>query len=377
MKLYFFHTNSDYLVGLRLPMLTALVEEGYEVTAFAPEMPEGNAVKLSQHGIRARSYQLRPAGLNPVADLRDTWRLAKMLRCEAPAIVFTNNIKPVVFVTFAAAMARIRRRYALVGGLGYAFTVAPGQRLSVARYLMRWVASSLYAIAFRLCDNVIFHNNDDLQMMLRLRVCPRGRGAVVAGSGVDVDQFSPVNQPTVPTFIFVGRLLEDKGVREYLQAAVETKMAFPDARFILVGEPDANPSAIDVAAVQGLVDRGVVEWKGKVADVRPYLHESSVFVLPSYREGVPRSTLEAMACGLAVVTTDAPGCRETVRSGENGLLVPVGDAESLAAAMASLCADPPRVALMGERSREMVVERFSSQRVNADILALIQDWGSQ
>lgn len=370
--IYFFHTNSDYLVGLRLPMLVALVNAGYQVSAFAPDISDENSRILLSNGIAARSYELSPAGINPIRDLRDTWNVTRMLRREAPKIVFSNNIKPVVFVTLAATLSGVRHRHALVGGLGYAFTDEPGRVLSTSRRVTRFLASSLYALAFRLCRRVIFHNNDDLEMMVNRRICPRTKAAVVAGSGVDIDQFFPSERPYVPTFVFVGRLLADKGVREYLHAIVETKKAFPKARFLLVGGTDANPTAIDPAEVQRVVDDGVLEWKGKVSDVRPYLRESSVFVLPSYREGVPRSALEAMACGLAVITTDAPGCRDTVRAGENGLLVPVGDAQALSAAMQLLCANPDKVAAMGKRSREIVVERFSSQRVNADILALIQ-----
>lgn len=371
-RLYFFHTNADYLVGLRLSMLVAMVQSGFSVSAFAPNMDEGSAAVLARHGIQARSYQLNPAGINPLRDLRDAWRIARMLRREAPDTVFSNNIKPVVFVTLAASLAGVRRRHALVGGLGYAFTDEPGRRLPAARRITRMLASTLYAIAFRLCTRVIFHNRDDLEMMVSRRICPRQKAAVVAGSGVDIEAFAPAMRPAVPTFVFVGRLLADKGVREYLNAVVETKQRFPEARFLLVGGADANPSAIHPDEVQDLVDAGSLEWKGKVSDVRPYLQESSVFVLPSYREGIPRSTLEAMACGLAVVTTDAPGCRETVQPGENGLLVPVGDAAALSAALASLCSEPARIAEMGDRSRSMAMERFSSHRVNGDILALIQ-----
>lgn len=371
-RIYFFHTNSDYLVGLRLPMLVALVKAGYQVSAFAPNMSDDSSRILDSHGISPRSYELAPAGINPIRDLRDTWKIMQMLRIEAPEIVFSNNIKPVIFVTLAAALAGASYRYALVGGLGYAFTDEPGRKSSISRKITRIIASALYAIAFRLCDRVIFHNNDDRIMMVDNRICPREKAAVVAGSGVDPDHFFPGDRPTIPTFVFVGRLLADKGVREYLHAIVETKNAFPQARFLLVGGADTNPSAIDTKEVQHLVDAGLLEWKGKVSDVRPYLRESSIFVLPSYREGVPRSTLEAMACGLAVITTDAPGCRDTVQSGENGLLVQVGDAQALSAAMQLLCGNPGKVAAMGKRSREIVMERFSSQRVNADILSLIQ-----
>jgi glycosyltransferase involved in cell wall biosynthesis len=371
-RLHFFHTNAAYLTGLRLPMLDALVRAGYRVSAFAPNMDQPTARRLADHGIEGRAYGMDAAGISPLRDIVDTWRIARMLRREAPDVVFSNNIKPVVFVTVAATLAGVRRRHALVGGLGYAFTDVPGTRLPVSRRLTRWIASTLYALAFRLSSRVIFHNPDDRDLLVRRRVCPADRAAVVAGSGVDVDAFAPEDRPTDPTFVFVGRLLADKGVREYLEAAAATKRRYPLARFLLVGEADANPSAIDAREVERLVQAGVVEWKGKVADVRPHLHESSVFVLPSYREGVPRSTLEAMACGLAVVTTDAPGCRETVVHGHNGLIVPVGDAQALAGALAELCDDPARIPTMGDNGRAMAVERFSSDRVNHDILNLIQ-----
>ena len=372
-KLFFFHTNADYLIGLRLPMLIALVQAGYEVTAFAPNVEAKHSDILSKHQITSSTFSLHPTAINPIRDLRDTWRLSRYLRVEQPDIVFSNNIKPVVFVTLAAALAGIRRRYALVGGLGYAFIKPESGGMSLSRVATRMVASVLYAISFRLCRRVIFHNCDDLAMLERQWICPRGQGAVVSGSGVDIQEFRPAQRPASPTFVFVGRLLVDKGVREYLQAAERVKKQFPEARFLLVGDTDANPSAVDRSEVTGYVDRDVMEWKGQVSDVRPFLAESSVFVLPSYREGVPRSTLEAMACGLAVVTTDAPGCRETVEDGVNGLLVPVSDATALAEAMASLCKTPERIAAMGDESRRIAEARFSTTQVNGDILQLISE----
>ena len=373
LRLYFFHTNANYLVGLRLPMLVALVQAGYEVTALAPDMHGSVVKRLQQHGIFGRAFELSPSGINPLRDMRDTMRLARILRNESPDIVFSNNIKPVVFVTIAAAIAGIRRRFALVGGLGYAFTDIPNRRRTFSRVMTRLIASALYTVAFRLCSVVIFHNRDDLQKLVRLGICPAGVGSVVSGSGVDIKAFVPGVRPLSPTFIFVGRLLADKGVREYLNAVIETKRTFPTARFILVGDTDDNPSAIDIEEVRHCVGAGALEWMGKVTDVREFLRQSSVFVLPSYREGVPRSTLEAMACGLAVITTDAPGCRETVEPGVNGILVPVGDSKALTEAMIALCQDEARVAQMGNHSRRIAIARFSSIQVNNNILALINE----
>lgn len=372
-RLYFLHTNPAYLVGLRLPMLVALANAGCDVTAFAPGLGEEHARTLRAHGIAGRSLSIRAAGMNPLRDLADTLRMVRVFRSERPDIVFANNIKPVVFGTIAAALARVRMRYALVGGLGYAFTTVPGGRVPVARRLSGLIASGLYAISFRLASAVVFHNRDDVALMTSRGICPRRKALVVAGSGVDVDDYSPGEGAAGPSFVFVGRMLVDKGVREYLQAARTVKQAFPEARFVLVGDADANPTAIGRNEIDEYVARGDVEWMGKVADVRPFLRQASVFVLPSYREGLPRSTLEAMSCGLAVVTTDAPGCRDTVEPGTNGFLVPVGDADALAGAMRRLCESPELRVAMGRESRRMAVERFSCDSVNRDIVALLEN----
>lgn len=371
-RLYFLHTNPAYLLGLRLPMLVALAEAGCQVTAFAPGLGNEHADALRAHGIAGRELSMNAAGMNPVQDLADTWKMVRLFRAERPDIVFANNIKPVVFGTIAAALAGVRLRYALAGGLGYAFTTVPGERVPLARRISGWIASALYAVSFRLATAVVFHNRDDLALMERRRICPPGKSLVVSGSGVDTEDYSPGEPVAAPKFVFVGRMLADKGVREFLQAARQVRQACSGATFLMVGPIDANPSAIGRAEIDEYVARGDVEWVGKVSDVRPFLRRSSVFVLPSYREGLPRSTLEAMACGLAVVTTDAPGCRETVEQGVNGLVVPVGDAGALATAMQRLCEDAGLRQAMGRESRRMAVERFSCETVNRDFVALLE-----
>ncbi len=353
-------------------MLVALRNAGCRVTVFAPGLGKEHVEILGGHGIEGRGLSMNAAGMNPLRDLADTLRMARLFRSERPDIVFGNNIKPVVFGTIAAALAGVRRRYALVGGLGYAFTDVPQGDVPFARRLSGWIASGLYAVAFRLASAVIFHNRDDVKLMTERRICPPGKASVVSGSGVDTDDYMPGEKVAAPSFVFVGRMLVDKGVREYLQAARKTRQAFPEATFVLVGGSDDNPSAIAPAEIDEYVARGDVEWVGNVSDVRPHLRSASVFVLPSYREGLPRSTLEAMACGLAIVTTDAPGCRETVEHGVNGLLVPVADADALAGAMRHLCQSRELRDAMGEESRRMAVARFSCDTVNRDIISMLE-----
>lgn len=373
LRLYFIHTNPAYLLGLRLPMLLALVRVGCKVTAFAPGIDRDQIATLEGMGIDARGIDIRATGMNPARDLVDMARMVRLFTKEKPDIVFCNNIKPVVFGTIAAAIAGVRKRHALVGGLGYAFTTMPDSRTGSARRAARYVASVLYAIAFRLASTVIFHNADDADLMVATRICPRGKASVVPGSGVDTDEFSPAEPVDGASFVFVGRMLADKGVREFLEASRLVRRVYPEARFTLVGEADSNPSAIPAGEIERHLDSGDVRWVGKVSNVRPYLHGASVFVLPSYREGLPRSTLEAMACGLAIVTTDAPGCRDTVVDGLNGTLVPVGDAAALAQAMMAFCEKPGIARQMGQESRRLAVERFSCHAVNDAILSLLQE----
>lgn len=375
-RLYFIHTNAAYLLGLRLPMLKALVDAGCEVTAFAPGLRPEQAAALQHHGITARILSLKAARMNPLLDAVDFIRMVRLFRREHPDIVFANNIKPVVYGMLAAALARVPERHALVGGLGYAFTRTPDGDGGGARRLAGWIARLLYAAAFRAAHSVIFHNRDDLAYMAARRICPAGRARVVPGSGVDITAYVPSEQAPRTSFVFVGRMLTDKGVRELMQAMRQLRRSHPQVNCVLVGDADHNPTAIGREEIEASVARGDVRWVGYIDDVRPYLHDASVFVLPSYREGLPRSTLEAMACGLPVVTTNAPGCRETVIDGRNGRLVDVGDVDGLTKAMRDLADDPALRAEMGRQSRLLVVERFSIQAVNSQIIAVIgkREW---
>lgn len=371
MKLMLVHTNANYVVGLRLPLLSYLSVLGYKIVACAPNMGSRQADILEANGIEGRSCSIDATGLNPVRDIINFFRLFSFISREKPKIILANNAKPVIWATLAAALAGIERRYCLVGGLGYAFTPEPGAA-SFRRRLVKFVMGRLYKAAFGAATAVIFQNTDDRDELVTAGICPAGKAHVVSGSGVEVAHYRPAAaQPVSPVFVMVGRLVADKGVREYLQAARMVKQQQPEARFLLVGQIDPNPTSLRIDELATYVDGGIVEWPGAVRDVRPWLAQANVFVLPSYREGVPRSTLEAMACGLAVVTTDAPGCRETVDAGRNGILVPVRDADRLADAMLQLARDPAQRAAMGRCSREYAERRFDTRIVNDDMARIM------
>jgi glycosyltransferase involved in cell wall biosynthesis len=221
---------------------------------------------------------------------------------------------------------------------------------------------------------VLFQNEDDLAFFTSLGMLPERQSChVINGSGVDIDHFAVSPRPTGPvTFLFVGRLLRDKGLFEYVEACRSLAERGVPARFQILGPLDSNPSSIQVDQLDAWVREGTVEYLGETDDVRPALAAAHVLVLPSYGEGTPRSVLEAMAMGLAVVTTDVPGCRATVRDGCNGFLVPVRDSEALADAMTRLAVDPDLIARFGREGRRVAEERYDVRLVTADILAYMR-----
>jgi glycosyltransferase involved in cell wall biosynthesis len=360
------------VANFRGPLIRRLVARGIRVHALAPDYDDATRAAVRALGAEPVDISLERTGLRPGRDAVDMLRLAGVLRRLKPDLVFCYFIKPVIYGTLAARLAGVKRRYALVAGLGYVFT-PDGARDTVRRRAMRLAATNLYRVAFRLCRRVFLQNGDDLEALCRGGVLPRGKAVLVNGSGVDLARFPPViPAATPPTFVLVARLLREKGVVEYVEAARRIRADRLDAVFLLLGDVDSNPGGLSRAEVEGWANQGVVEWPGQVADVRPWLARSSVFVLPSWREGKPRSTQEAMAMGLPVVTTDAPGCRDTVEEGVNGFKVPVRDPSALEAAMRRFLDDPALAIAMGRESRRIAEELFDVDRINDAMLRAME-----
>ena len=366
--------NANSLVNFRGPLLKALLQRGCEVTVAAPGVSGGTASAewLEHEGIPAADLPLDRTGLNPLADMKLFLALLQLFRRERPQTMLGYTIKPVIYGTLAAWLAGVSRRYALVTGLGYAFTgEATGKRGWVQR-----AARLLYRLALARATGVIFQNRDDAALFAELGLLKSGVPVhVVNGSGVDLLHYRPQAIPArgaAPTFLLIARLLTAKGIREYAAAAATIKADRPDARFLLVGGHDSNPDAIPVSELDRWQTDGTLQWLGELSDVRTALAECDVFVLPSYREGTPRSVLEAMASGRAIITTDAPGCRETVIEGENGFLVPVCNSTALAAAMRRFIDDPSLAERMGQKSLEMVRLKYDVELVNKEMLKAME-----
>ncbi len=345
-------------------LIQDLVDIGEDVVVVAPGLAGGPlAVALRQLGARPADVRMRRAGTSPIGDLVYLVQLWLLLRKERPAWFMGYTIKPVIYGIVAAWLAGVPRRIALITGLGYAFTAnRSGFLVSLVRVL--------YKAGLAKAELVIFQNPDDLELFKQLGIVGnRHRTLVVAGSGVDTLAFDerPIRDGT-PSFLMVARLLGDKGVREYVEAARRIRIEFPEVRFRLAGWIDDNPEAIRQDELDDWISTGTIEFLGRLDDVRPALEACSVYVLPSYREGTPRTVLEAMAIGRAIITTDAPGCRQTTMHGENGFLVQVRSVDALVAAILRFLREPSLIVTMGARSRRIAEERYDVKMVNASML---------
>lgn len=369
MRILLIGSFADSLVTFRGPLLQALISAGHEVHAAAPDLLAQRDVvsTLCSWNVILHDAPIQRTGTNPVHDLRSLWALCGLMLRLRPDAVLTYTAKPVIYGSMAAALAGIPKRYALVTGLGYAFT-GKAQGL---RALIKSVLMGLYRLALGRCTKVFFQNPDDLGLFRQLGLLPsRVPATVVNGSGIDIKAFAPATLPPDEqlTFLLIARLLGDKGVREYAAAARVLHRRYPTVRCQIAGWIDHNPDAIAQAELDEWIANGDIEYLGRLSDVRPAIAASHVYVLPSYREGTPRTVLEAMAMGRPIITTNAPGCRQTVQDGDNGYLIPVKSAEALAQAMLKFVENPQLLAPMGKRSRQIAEEKFDVHKVNTVML---------
>jgi glycosyltransferase involved in cell wall biosynthesis len=370
MKTFVLASFAQSLSVFRGPLLAAMKHSGQEVHVAAPDLVDDARTVAAMHSLGGTCHHvpMERTGLNPFKDAFTLVAAFVVLRRLRPAHFLGYTVKPVVYGTLAAWLARVPHRTALITGLGYVF----GEHAAGSRRLLQHLVRLLYRLALSASTRVIFQNPDDRALFIELGIVSAHKTAVVNGSGVQLDRFACKPLPASPcSFLLIARLLKDKGIHEYIEAARKVKAEHPDAVFHLAGWIDSNPLAIDRRELDGWIDEGLVRFHGRLEDVREVLSQCHVYVLPSYREGTPRTVLEAMATGRAVVTTDAPGCRETVVDGDNGFLVPVADAEALARAMMRLAADPALAARMGARSRQIAEDKYDVHAVNAHMLQLM------
>ncbi len=357
-------SNARSLYSNRGDLIRELCELGHRVEALIPESDYLDEVETL--GIPVWKYRLGRTGTNPLSDLIAMGALVRLLRQKRPRIVLTYGVKSVVYGAVAARLARVPHVYSMITGLGHAYTTK-----SAKTRFLRAIVTPLYRLGISLSDRVFFQNPDDeAEFISRGILRDRSKAVRINGSGVNLEAFAerPLPEGDI-VFLFVGRMLTEKGIAEFVEAASTLKCRYPAARFVAVGPHDRNlPHAVGGRDLDEWRAAARVEFVGEVKDVRPWLEKCTVFVLPSYREGTPRAVLEAMSVGRPIVTTDAPGCRETVVDGMNGFLVPPRDAAELAAGMERFLLEPELIPRMASESRRIAEEKYDVRKVNRVIL---------
>ena len=371
-KIALIGTTGASFYGFRADLIKKLVLEGHYVYALTSEYTEQCIDKIKALGAEPITYNLNRGGLNPFADIASYLQLKRILKELKPDIVFSYFAKPVIYGSLAAKAAGVPSIIGMLEGLGYTFTNQPEGQSNKTK-LVKSVQVMLYKIAFPCLDKMIFLNKDDQQDLMHAYGLNVPEVHILGGIGLHLDQypFSIASSDPIK-FLFIGRLLKEKGVFELIEAMRIVKKNYSQAHFTILGAIDhENLGALKQETLDQLVKENLFEYPGYVLNVKDWIYESSVFVLPSYREGVPRSTQEAMAIGRPVITTDVPGCRETVIDGVNGFLVPKWNIQALADKMCYFIEHPEQVNIMGMRSREIAQEKFDVNRVNEKLFEIM------
>lgn len=356
------------LTNFRFQLIKAMVDEGHEVIAFAPEYDSDVLDSLQSIGVRFIQTPMSRTGLNPFNDLHTLFSLCRHLHKLKPDVVLPYTMKPIVYGCLAARIVGVPHRFALFTGLGHVFA---GETPTPSMALVRQISVWLYRAALTGVERIFVYNDADAQDICKHRMLmDNSIIKFVPGSGVDLDHFARAKFPKGELkFLLIARLLRDKGIFEYARAARHLRQKHANIRFQLLGPFEPHSSSLNKKDIDDLEREGVLEYLGETRDVRPFLSACNVFVLPTYyREGIPRSILEAMAIGRAIITTDTSGCRETVVENENGFLVPPRDHTKLAEAMERFIIDPGLAKTMGQRSHQLARERFDVHAVNRLLL---------
>lgn len=359
-------SSAKALFNLRKELVESWINAGYKVTAIGDLPEKGFREICLQNGFEYKHVTLQRNGLNPLKDYNALRELTSLLQKLNPDRVFCTFAKAIAYGAWAAKRAGISHVYSLMSGLGSIYRCD-----SLKTKMIRFVMNQLYKNAFNCSKTVIFQNNDDLNLFVNKGLVKREKTIIVNGSGVDLNRFEFSLLPHNFTFLFVGRLLKEKGIREFIDAAKIIKHKFPNTLFIAVGDIDTNPSSLQKDEVAKYQEEGLIKFVGFQQDVRPFIRQCDYFILPSYHEGTPRCVLEAMAMGRPIITTDAPGCRETVSDGVNGFLVPIGDHLALADKMELLLKSYDGATVMGKESRKIAEEKYDVEKVNRDYFRIM------
>jgi len=359
------------LINFRLPLIKKLLFKGYKVSVASPKnrFSDNLQKELKDIGVNINIFSLSGKSLNVFKDCKSILQIFKIIRNSKPNIIISYTAKPVIYTGLVLKFFKKISYFPLITGLGYAFI----DRESVKYKIIKYLIIRLYRESLKNSAKTIFQNKDDQSLFSKLKIIKEKKiSNVVNGSGVDLNQYPLSDLPSKPVFLMISRLLIDKGVREYVEAAKIVRSNFSNVRFQLAGYIDRNPSSIAAKELQSWINEGNIEYLGEIKSVQSILKSCKYYVLPSYREGTPRSVLEALATGRPIITTDAPGCRETVIHKKNGLLVPIKDSTALANAMISLLEESDEVIKkMAFESYLIAKNKFEIDKVNKSMLNIM------
>ncbi|WP_299113605.1 glycosyltransferase family 4 protein [uncultured Winogradskyella sp.] len=359
------------LIRFRGDFIKSLVDSGFEVFAAAPSFAERNSLEIKNLGANPIEFNLQRTGLNPIKDFKSIKELKSIIKENKIDLVFPYTVKPVIYGSMAANMCKVPV-VSLITGLGYTFTGLTKK----ARTLQRF-NETLYKLSIRKNKSIVFQNRDDYQLFLDRKVISKKQNVdFVSGSGINLNKFrfKEKDASNKVSFLFIARLIQEKGVALYTEAAKILKKKYPQAEFHVIGAPEISPSAISLEELDELHKEGVIVFHGKQSNIEEHLHKTDIFVLPSYyREGLPRTTLEANACGNPIITTDSVGCREAVKEGVNGFLIEPQNLDALVKPMEYFITNPNKIKQMGINSRTYAEERFDVNIINNDLIEIINN----
>lgn len=363
MKIAVLSSHTLSLFWFRLDMMKEFINKGHTVIALGPDPLDEWKNKFEEYNIQYIQFYVLRNGVNPFKDLKTFWMLYLFMKKEKPDKVFVYQAKTVVYGSIAAMLNGIKEVYPLIAGLGSIFR-GTGFKNNMVKIIMKME----YWVACKCSKKVFFQNNDDRNEFICNRLIKDYKSVIINGSGVNLEKFKQTPLPKKPIFLFIGRLIKDKGIIEYLEACKEVKKNYQEVRCLLVGPYDKNPTALKPEELQPYIDCGIIEYFGEQNDVRPFISQCSTFVLPSYHEGTPKTVLEAMAMGRAIITTNAPGCRETVIDGLNGYLVEIKDIKGLMNKMEYLICNSKINQKMGSASFKIATEKYDVKIINKAIM---------
>jgi glycosyltransferase involved in cell wall biosynthesis len=374
MKILIISSDTKSLIDFRSDLMLEMKAHGNTVIAAAPENEYLD--KFEKLGIKFQQLKFDRTSTNPMNDIKFFRRIIKIIRIEKPDMLFSYAIKPVIYGSLAARLCKVKYVKSLLPGLGYAFNQS--EINSIKDQLVKKMVRNLLKLSCKYNDVVMVQNPDDRNELINNKIITKEKCVRVNSSGVNFNDYYPVRLPQKPVFIMASRLLKDKGVLEYIKAAKYLKPKYKEAKFLLLGPFDSNPTAVKENELQNLISDGSVQYLGKTDDVRPFITNASVFVLPSYyREGVPRSIQEAMAMGRAIITTDWVGCRETVKDGFNGFLVEPKNTDQLIEKMEYLIKNSKMISDMGTNSERYCREKFDVNIINKQMMDAMKITNSQ